>query len=225
MPKDKRILKNSKKYSKKNSKTKKNLESSEVSEMKKILSDSENKPKNTNQGMMNMNQGMMNMNQGTMGMNQGMMNMGQGTMNMGQGAMDMGQGMMSPDMLQNMPSNFNSMGGPEIEPYMVHNISPQQMSNGMDAQMVHSMAPQQNIMQQNLGGDQAMFQNNFQGMNQPNVNQHDVDPTMIHHLDPVGNNNQQIGNQPQMFQQFGGRKQNVIGERLYNLRLLNRKFY
>lgn len=217
MPKDKRILKNSKKYSKKNSKTKKNLESSEVSEMKKILSDSENKPKNTNQGMMNPN-AMMGMNQGTMGMNQGMMNMGQG-------AMDMGQGMMSPDMLQNMPANFNSMGGPEIEPYMVHNISPQQMSNGMDAQMVHSMAPQQNIMPQNLGADQAMFQNNFQGMNQPNVNQHDVDPTMIHHLDPVGNNNQQIGNQPQMFQQFGGRKQNVIGERLYNLRLLNRKFY
>ena len=217
MPKDKRILKNSKKYSKKNSKTKKNLESSEVSEMKKILSDSENKPKNTNQGMMNPN--------AMMGMNQGMMNMNQGMMNMGQGAMDMGQGMMSPDMLQNMPANFNSMGGPEIEPYMVHNISPQQMSNGMDAQMVHSMAPQQNIMQQNLGGDQAMFQNNFQGMNQPNVNQHDVDPTMIHHLDPVGNNNQQIGNQPQMFQQFGGKKQNVIGERLYNLRLLNRKFY
>jgi hypothetical protein len=217
MPKDKRILKNSKKYSKKNSKTKKNLESSEVSEMKKILSDSENKPKNTNQGMMNPN--------AMMGMNQGMMNMGQGMMNMGQGAMDMGQGMMSPDMLQNMPANFNSMSGPEIEPYMVHNISPQQMSNGMDAQMVHSMAPQQNIMPQNLGADQAMFQNNFQGMNQPNVNQHDVDPTMIHHLDPVGTNNQQIGNQPQMFQQFGGKKQNVIGERLYNLRLLNRKFY
>ena len=187
--------------------------------MKKILSDSENRPKNTNQGMMNPN--------AMMGMNQGMMGMNQGMINMGQGAMDMGQGMMSPDMLQNMPANFNSMSGPEIEPYMVHNISPQQtmMSNSMDAQMVHSMAPQQNIMQQNLGADQAMFQNNFQGMNQPNVNQHDVDPTMIHHMDPVGNNNQQIGNQPQMFQQFGGKKQNVIGERLYNLRLLNRKFY
>jgi hypothetical protein len=60
---------------------------------------------------------------------------------------------------------------------------------------------------------------NYQGMGQQNINQGDIDPSFIHHLDPVRNENQQFGNQ-----QLGGRYQNYINKNLYNLRFLNKRY-